>query len=379
MSLASASVAHAQSIPAAPSVEAPASVSGTVATPGVKTDVHIAGVMVTLHRVGSDSSGPVDSVRTDAAGHYAIKYRRSPADEAIYFAAALYRGIAYFSSPIKSLHVSGEEGEITVFDTTTRPIELHVRGHHFVVSAPRPDGARSIVEVWELSNDTTVTLVQRDSTAAVWTTALPRGATEFSGGDGDVSAGSLVARAGNVLLKAPFGPGVKQLSYSYSLPPGAFPLALSIEKPTVVLEVLLEEPDAQVAGTNLRSMPAATTGGRTFKRFLAQDVPPASTLRVSVPVTTQAVRTKVLVVVACAIALIMIGALVRSLGRSMSGPRRIVVPARQTHEDLAAAIALLDARKDRADPTLDDASYASQRAVLKTKLLDALAASARVT
>jgi hypothetical protein len=335
--------------------------------------------MVTLHRVGNDSSGPVDSVRTDAAGHYTVKYRRFGADNAIYFAAAMYRGIAYFSAPIKSLHASGEEGEITVFDTTTRPIELHVRGHHFVVSAPRPDGARSIVEVWELSNDTTATLVQRDSASPVWTAALPVGATDFAGGEGDVSAGSLASRAGKVLLRAPFGPGVKQLSYSYSLPPSVFPLGLGMEKPTVVLEVLVEEPGAQVSGADLRSMPAATTGGRTFKRFLAQDVPAGSTVRVTVPVTTQALRTKVLVALACAIAVIMIGALGRSLLRSTSGPRRVVVPARDPSDDLVAAIALLDARKERADPTLDAASYAAQRAALKAKLVDALAASGRAT
>ena len=234
-------------------VEPLASVTGRVSSPAPKRDVPVPGVMVTIHRVGNDSSGPVDSVRTDNAGQFTLRYRRFGADDAIYFAATVFRGIAYFSAPLKSLHASGEEGEISVFDTTTSPIELHVRGHHFVVSAPRPDGMRSIVEVWELSNDTTATLVARDSAAPVWTTALPSHATDFSGGEGDVSAASLVSRAGRVLLLAPFGPGVKQLSYSYSLPPRAFPLSLRTDKGTVVLEVLVEEPGAQVSGADLRA------------------------------------------------------------------------------------------------------------------------------
>ena len=373
----SSGVLQSQTAPTARA--AAASVIGRVASPSIKTDVPIAGVMVTLHRVGNDSSGPVDSVRTDAAGRYALKYSRFVDDDAIFFAAAVYRGIAYFSSPIKRLHASGEETEITVFDTTSRPIELHVRGHHVVVSAPRPDGARSIVEVWELSNDTTVTLVQRDSSAPVWTAALPAGATEFAGGEGDVSAASLMARAGKVMLGAPFGPGVKQLSYSYTLPPRAFPVVLRLDVPMVVFEVLLEEPGAQVAGGGLRGMPAATTGGRTFKRFLAQDVPAGSSVRVTVPVTTQALRTKVLVGLACAIAVIMVGALGRALLQSNAGRRRAAAPVRQTHEELVAAIALLDARRERADATLDEASYVSQRAALKARLVDALAASGPAT
>ena len=367
----------AQSASAGTSTQAPASVSGRVASPGLKTDIPVAGVIVTLHRVGNDRSGPVDSVRTDARGRYDIRYRRFSADDAIYFAAAVYRGIAYFSAPLKSLHAAGEEGEITVFDTTSRPIELHVRGHHFVVSAPRPDGVRSIVEVWELSNDTTATLVQHDSTAPVWTARLPAGATDFSGGDGDVSAASLVSRSGRVLLNAPFGPGVKQLSYSYSLPPSAFPLTLRVDKGTVVLEVLVEEPGAQVSGADLRSMAAATTGGRTFKRFLAQDVPAGSAATVTVPVTTQALRTTVLYALAGAIALAMLGALARALLRTTGMPRRLAQRQAPTHESLSAAIALLDAQRERGDPSLDDSTYASQRAALKAKLLDALAAGER--
>jgi hypothetical protein len=366
----------AQSAPT--SVPSSAFVSGHVASPGLKTDLPIAGVTVTVHRVGNDSSGPVDSVRTDAKGRYRIDYRRFGADDAIYFAAAVYRGIAYFSAPLKSLHASGEEGEITVFDTTSRAIDLHVRGHHLVVSSPRPDGIRSIVEVWELSNDTTATLVQRDSASPVWTAPLPAAATDFAGGEGDVSAASLRTRGGRVLLNAPFGPGVKQLSYSYSLPASAFPLTLNVDLPTVVLEVLVEEVGAQVTGTNLRAMAAATTGGRTFKRFLAQDVPAGSVAKVVVPVTTQALRTKVLVALACVIALVMLGALGRALLRARPAPRRAAPSARETAETLAAAIALLDARRERGDPSLDDATYAAQRATLKSQLAAALATDTRV-
>jgi hypothetical protein len=351
-------------------------VSGRVESPAGNTVTPVPGIYVTLHRVGTDSSGPVDSVRTDALGNYMLRYRRPIGDEAVYFAAAVYRGIAYFSTPIQGARVSGEEGAITVFDTTSKPVEFHVRGHHVVVSAPKPDGSRDLVEVWELSNDTTATVVGKDTLSPVWSTALPRGATSVRAGQGDVSPDAIVARGDRIVMLAPFGPGVKQVSYSYSLPSSAFPLTIPIDKPTTILEVLLEEPLAQVGGSTLRATDAATTSGRTFKRFLGQDADTGESIRITVPVTSAATRTIVLAVLAGAIALIMVGALARALVRR-GAPLPAARPVHQT-DSLVAAIAALDARRERADATLSDDDYATERAALKAKLALALAAGERV-
>ena len=85
----------------------------------------------------------------------------------------------------------GDDAEIVVFDTTTQPVRVTVQGHHLVIGAPRPTGLRDIVEVYELSNDTVVTAVGRDSTTAVWSAPLPAGATNFTAGQGDVAASSI--------------------------------------------------------------------------------------------------------------------------------------------------------------------------------------------
>ena len=361
----------------APDTAQLSSVSGRVELPTVDKSAPVAGIYVTLHRVGSDSSGPVDSVRTDAAGNYTIRYHRPPGDEAVYFAAAVYRGIAYFSTPIRSARASGEEGEITVFDTTSKPVELHVRGHHVVVSAPRPDGSRDLVEVWELSNDTTVTVVGKDTLSPVWSTKLPSGATNVRAGQGDVGPDAIVARGDRVTMLAPFGPGVKQVSYSYSMPSSSFPLTLPIDKPSTVLEVLVEEPLAQVSGSTLRATDAATTSGRTFKRFLGQDASAGESVRITVPVTTAATRTRVLAVLAGVIAFVMIGALTRALMRRGTGvPPQVILPVSYT-DSLVASIAALDARHERGDPTLDADAYVTERAALKAKLAQALAAGER--
>ena len=350
----------------------PSFVSGRVSTPGKEKQIPVPGVTVTLHRIGADSSGAIDSVRTDVAGNYSLRYRRSGADDAIYFAAAVYRGIAYFSNPLQTPRVTGEAGEITVFDTTTRKVDFHVQGHHVVVSGPRPDGMRDIVEVWELSNDTTVTVIGKDSLSPVWSAPLPDGAVNVAGGQGDVAASAIVAKGGRVNLLTAFGPGVKQVSYAYSLPASAFPLVVPVTAPTNVLEILLEEPTATVTGADLVPQPPATTSGRTFKRLLAQNVVPGEAARISVPATTAATRTKVLTWLVGTIVLAMIAALSRALiGRRVATPRVVVTEA-QRSESLAAAIAALDARHERGDATLDHATYTRERATLKASLAQSL-------
>ncbi|NUS33099.1 MAG: hypothetical protein HOQ17_08565, partial [Gemmatimonadaceae bacterium] len=109
-------------VPDAPPVDAV--VSGRVVTPGREREIGMPGVMVTVHRVGPDTAGALDSARTDAGGRYTIRYRRFGSDEAVYFAAALHHGIAYFSSPLRGVRANADDAEITVFDTTSGPVTL---------------------------------------------------------------------------------------------------------------------------------------------------------------------------------------------------------------------------------------------------------------
>lgn len=371
-----AGVAQAQdslsSLPPSPAV-----VSGRVVVPAPQSETPVAGVIVTVHRVGSDSAGPLDSVRTDARGRYTVHYTRFGSDDALYFAAAVYKGIAYFTSPLRGERTDGDDAEITVFDTTSHPVTLTLQGHHIVVSAPDANGAREVVEVYELSNDTTATLVPRDSLTAIWSAAIPSGASDFAAGQGDVAASALTRRGNRVELFAPFGPGVKQLSFSYVLTDNAFPLKITLERQTSVLEVLLEEQAAQAKAPSLRAQGSVTTQGRTFKRFLAQGAPAGETIRIDVPTAAGATRVNVLIAVAIVTVLAMIAALWRALSRrparmTMATAASIDAPA--TPESLVAAIAALDARHESNDATLDAAQYARERAALKARLATALAA-----
>jgi hypothetical protein len=367
--------AHAQdTLPSRPAVAAV--VSGRVVIPSPQKEVPVPGIFVTVHRVGPDSSGPLDSARTDARGRYTVRYTRFGSDDALYFAAAVYDGIAYFTSPLRGERTAGDDGEITVFDTTSHPVALTLQGHHVVVSAPDADGAREVVEVYELSNDTTVTLVPRDSLTPVWSAPIPDGATGFSPGQGDVAASALTRRGNRVELLAPFGPGVKQLSFSYVLKDTDFPLKLTLARQTGVFEVLLEEQAAQAKAPSLRAQGSVSTQGRTFKRFLAQGAPAGETVRIDVPTAAGATRVNVLIGLAVVIVLAMIGALWRALSRrgARGTGTGASVDAPATPESLVAAIAALDARRDAGDAALGEEQYSRERAALKARLAAALAA-----
>ena len=351
-----------------------ATVDGRVVIPGPKGETPAPGVLVTIHRVGPDSAGPLDSARTGADGRFRVGYRRFGSDEAVYFAAAVYSGIAYFSAPLHGLRSTGDDASITVFDTTSGRVPFTIQGHHIVVSAPGATGDRRIVEIYELSNDTTVTAVGHDSLTAVWSAPIPRGLREFAGGQGDVSPTTLAVRDGRVVLMAPFGPGVKQLSFSYVLGDGDFPLRDTLERYTGVLEVLLEEQGAQARSPSLRAQDDVTTQGHSYKRLLAQGAQQGEMLRIDVPTVALARRTRVFIGLGIVIVLAMLGALARALLRRDGGTRLPAAPAPSPSAPLVAAIAALDARHDAGDTLLDDAAWRAQRAALKTALAAALAA-----
>jgi hypothetical protein len=360
-------------------------VSGRVVRPAGNGVTAAPGVWVTLHRVGPDSSGPLDSVRTRADGGYSFRYRSSGSAQAIYFLAVSYRGVAYFSAPLRERRVTGEDAEITVFDTTSAPIPLHVQGRHIVVSSPNTDGRREIVEVYEISNDTTVTRISPDDAHPTWSAIIPAGAEGFQVAQADISPSSIRADSGRVASVAPFAPGLKQISFTYQLPESAFPLDIPLADSVPVLEVLLEEPGAKVSGARLAQVAAVSLEGRTFNRFLAQDAPKNGVFTVTAPAPgTPPLSERFQVALVAVIALLMLGALAvafsrRRVATGLAGSVASAggaewsppVPAEGVEAArLAREIAELDAaheRNGRGGAEADEA-YRARRAELKRAL-----------
>ena len=264
---------------------APRTVSGRVVRPGRDGMIGVGRAWVTLHRVAADSSGPVDSVRSDANGRYAMRYTPAGGD-AVYFASSMFGGVAYFTAPLPPSDARGDATEITVFDTTSAPIHVRTRGRHLVVSASSVDGRRTLVEVFELSNDTTVTAVSGAGRRATWSAALAPNAAGFQVGQSDIGSDAVQFRDGRVLVYASISPGIRQLAFSYSVPASDFPLAVPVGDSISVFEVLLEDPGAAVSGGGAVEQAPVTLEGRTFRRFLAQDVPASANVAITLGAPT---------------------------------------------------------------------------------------------
>ena len=100
LALAPALAAAQDDVVSAPAPPVAAQVRGRVVIPVGEQPQPVGGAMVTVHRVGPDAAGALDSVRTGADGRFSLAYTRFGSDEAVYFAAVVYRGSAYFSPPL---------------------------------------------------------------------------------------------------------------------------------------------------------------------------------------------------------------------------------------------------------------------------------------
>jgi hypothetical protein len=276
----------------------------------------VPGIMVTLHRVGSDRAAPLDSTRADAQGHYAFSYRRFGDESAIYFASAVYAGIAYFTSPLGDSTVTGEAAEIAVYDTTSTGIHIGVRGHHIVVSSVDANSQRGVTEVYELSNDSSVTRISasKQSKDPVWTALVPSNASGFRVSQGDIPASSVAFRDAEVEVFAPIAPGLAQLVFTYSLPASAFPLSVPIQQPTQILEVLVEDEKGTVSGAKLKEQNPVTLERRSFRRFLADDVPQNAVSVIDLP---EAPHTTIDPRYLVALTLVIGGAMIAALARAL--------------------------------------------------------------
>lgn len=329
----------------------------------------VAGVHVVLHRIGPDTAGPVDSVRTARDGSYRFRYRWS-GDSSLYIVSARYHGIAYFTAPLRQRDVASPDGDVLVFDTTSRPFPLEVRGRHFVLARGTGSVPR-VFDVFEIANDSTLTLVA-GSGGYTWETLLPSGALRPSAGGGDVPSQAVVFAEGRARVAAPFSPGIKQVVLSYELAGGT--LSIPVDAPTGVLEVLLEEGTGSVLRRGpLQRQEDVSLEGRRFQRYLGQNVPRGSVVELTLAGGGFGRELTRLLPIALAAVVLVLGVAYgrRKLASQSVGP--VPLSAYSTSE-LAGAVAAIDALRERpdADPALL-AFLDSRRAELMAALRDALA------
>lgn len=337
-------------------------------------EVPLAGRWVVLHRIGTDVAAPIDSTRTDATGHYVFRYHATGDSAALYFAASSYDGIAYFTPALRKPVVDDGDADLLVYDTTSAPVPISVRGRHVIVTAPDTGKGRIVVEVFELSNDSSVTRVAGTPEKPTFAAPLPEGAFAPVAADGDVPADAVKFEDGRALVFAPIAPGVKQLSFHYRIPLNKAPIAIPVLVPTAVLEVLVEDAQGSASGAKLKKMASVNLEGRPFKRFLAQDAPANAVVTVLAPTQVGAAFSGRMAIVIAAIGVVMLAGLGASLMRK--GP--LVAGARELGaadpDDIARTIAALDDAFEKVEvPTEDQrADHYQARARLKARLTAAL-------
>ena len=180
---------------------------------------------------------------------------------------------------------------------------------------------------------------------------------------------------GGLNVFSPISPGIRQLSFSYTLPPSAFPLALPIADSVEVFEVLVQEPAATVDGAGLTEVAPVVQQGQSFRRLLSQDAKRNAVVNLTMPAHAGASRSEPSRSSRRCLA-------ARCCWRSASSPGR---RRRQRVRASAAAnpidtmirdLAALDADFERrASPTdAERAAFDAKRSALKAKLTAALAA-----
>jgi hypothetical protein len=371
--IARAQAPHSSTAPpgSAPAREA----KGLVSRITPKGDVPLPGNWVVLHRVGKDVAAPIDSTRTDAHGNFVFHYHATGDTSAMYFIAASYDGIAYFTPPLRGAINGPGDADLLVYDTTSAPLRISVRGRHIIVTAPDTGKTRGVIEVYEISNDSSLTRVAGIYETPTFETTVPDGVTGFAATDGDIPAEAVKFVKGRVQVFAPIAPGIKQVSFHYRIPLNKAPIVIPSVAPTAVLEVLVEDLQGEASGASLKKMASVNIEGRPFKRYLAQDAPANSVVSVIAPtVAGRAFTTRM--------AFIVIGigaAMLAGLGASLMRKGPLVARAHELGDvdpdDIARKIAALDdAFEKNVSPTDDErADHYESRARMKAKLTTAIA------
>ncbi len=253
-----------------------AELTGTVLLAGEA----LPGVEVTLHRVGADTAGALESRSTDSLGEFRFQLPRVPnpaAHDEVYFASVEYHGIQYFGPPVVTVADLDSIYRVTVYDTALvrseiSPVAVQTRT---LVLEPS-DGAWSVTDLFELRNDGASTLVAPLGDP-VWSHPMPERASGFELGESDIAPDAVTWTGGTVRTTAPIPPGVRLYLFRYQVPQEE---DLRIPQTgSERFELLVREPAPAVAVDGLSAeAPVTPEGGVTYRRFAGLNVAPSTIL-----------------------------------------------------------------------------------------------------
>jgi hypothetical protein len=240
----------------------------------------VAGVPVTLHRVTSDSSGPVGTGSTAADGSFTLTL--PPADTSagfsVFFATAEFRGVRYFGPPLHP----GDAGTgyaVEVFDTASAsrtPGAVQVSRRDVIV-LPEEDGSAEVNEIVRIRNSGKSALVV-GSGASTWEFRLPKGVVAFEVGDGQIAPDAVVRKGERVLVTATLPPGEQELFVRYRLARGTTRTELPVTAATDSMSLFLRQPAPEARVDGLAAPVAVQAEGDSFLRYNGAGLGPRSSV-----------------------------------------------------------------------------------------------------
>jgi len=231
-------------------------------------------VMVTIHRVTLEESGPYDSLRAGPDGRFSFVLPASPTAESaheVYFAAVSVDDVLYFGQPVATVQALDSLYIIETFPSDTvgaTPPELPISVRNIFLE-PTGQGDWAVTDLFEVRNDGVTTLVS-DGNHPVFSYPLPAGATGFELGQSDLAADAVSFTGGALHVLAPIPPGERTYMIRYRLPN----LNFTIPAPgfTAQFEVLAKEPvDLEVQGLTSQGS-RELQPGQSFQHYLGNNL-----------------------------------------------------------------------------------------------------------
>lgn len=345
----------------------------------------LAGQRIVAHRVGGSREGPLDSIASDARGRFAFRVAR-PDSAAMYVVSTLYDGIGYFSAAFSTASRGGADSIVlSVFDTSSAGAPLDVAVRHLVISAAGEDGSRDVLDIVQVGNPGTTTMVSRARTPT-WRMLLPAGIEAFRVGEGDVPPEAVQRSGDTMLVTAPFPPGLKQVVGMYVVPNGTRALKVPIDQPTARLEVLVEDTRANASGAALEGGDPLQLQGRTFRHFSSARVVRGETATITFG-APQSHANLAWMAIALSALLLASGGWLAARRRALAGGPAAPAAARAAagadaggaepgRDALLRQIVALDERfasRQAQTPPAEWAEYQTKRAALKARIAEGLA------
>ena len=333
-------------------------------------DAPLPSVLVTLHRVGLDASGPLDSLQTRLDGSFRFRLPSVPdpgVEGIVYFASVRHDGVNYFGPAIHLAVQLDTLYEIRVYDTEMAPVEgaeLPLQARYTLIEEQQ--GFWTATDLLQVSNPGQNTLVA-GAEGVTWAYPLPDGASDLEVGGDQMTPDAAVLVGGLLRVTSSIPPGVREFVVRYRLPDlfGTFP----VPGFTGEMEMLVREPAPALEVVGLqRAPPVEMEPGTTYRRFV-EDSLQGATVTLSegkgepvLPTRQLAVGLALLLAVAALYSVLRPHAAVR--GHPHVGVLAALAPF-ERRQMLLLEVARLDESRDEGGIVADEEWAARRRALLE--------------